>query len=109
MRNSPDAKKLNPKQLDIILKSLREKTGYQGMLFDENGFLNLGDRMKFSGGSETARALLRAAVDSNKSIDLECHNHSETVAFARLERSTVYESRATGKRIDVYPLQIDFS
>ncbi|MBO0721730.1 MAG: hypothetical protein J2P41_12955, partial [Blastocatellia bacterium] len=38
-----------------------------------------------------------------------CHNHSETVAFARLERSTVYESRATGKRIDVYPLQIDFS
>jgi hypothetical protein len=109
LRNSPDAKKLNPKQLETILKSLREKTGYEGMFFDENGFLNLGDRNQFNGGSETARALFAAAVDSNRSIDLECHNHSASVAFARLERATVYQSRATGKTIEVYPLELDFS
>jgi hypothetical protein len=109
LRNSPDAKKLNPKQLESIIKSLREKTGYEGMVFDENGFLNLGDRNQFKGGSETARALFAAAVDSNRSIDLECHDHSATVAFARLERAIVYQSRATGKTIEVYPLELDFS
>jgi hypothetical protein len=109
VRNSLEAKKLNPKQLDCVLKSLREKTGFSEMFFDENGFLNLGDRAKFSGGSETARALFSAAVDSSNSIDLENHDHSATVAFARLERATVYQSRATGKTIDVYPLAIDFS
>jgi hypothetical protein len=109
VRNSPEAKKLNPKQLDNVLKNLREKTGFLEMFFDENGFLNLGDRAKFIGGSEIARALFSAAVDSSNSIDLESHNYSATVAFARLERATVYQSRATGKTIDVYPLAIDFS
>jgi hypothetical protein len=109
VRNSGEAKKLNPKQLDCVLKSLREKTGFSEMFFDENGFLNLGDRAKFHGGSETARALFSAAVDSSDSIDLESHNLSSTVAFARLQRATVYQSRATGKTIEVYPLEIDFS
>jgi hypothetical protein len=109
MRNSPEEKKLSSKQLEIVLKSLQEKTGYAEMSFDENGFLRLGDREKFNGGSETARALFETVADSNKSIDLQNHTHSPTVAFARLERATVYQSRATGKTIDVYPLQIDFS
>jgi hypothetical protein len=109
MRNGLEAKKLNPEQLDCVLKSLREKTGFSEMFFDENGFLNLGDRAKFNGGSETARALFSAAVDSSNSIDLENRNHSTAVAFARLERATIYQSRATGKTIDVYPLEIDFS
>ncbi len=109
LRNSPDANKLNPKQLDCILESLREKTGFSEMFFDENGFLNLGDRAKFKGGSDTARALFSAAVDSSNSIDLQSHNHSPIVAFARLEKATIYQSRATGKVIDVYPLEIDFS
>jgi hypothetical protein len=109
LRNSSEAKKLDPKHLDCVLKSLREKTGFSEMFFDENGFLNLGDRAKFNGGSETARALFLAAVDSSNSIDLENHNHSTAVAFARLERAIVYQSRATGKTIDVYPLEIDFS
>jgi hypothetical protein len=109
LRNSLETKKLNPKQLDCILKSLREKTGFSEMFFDENGFLNLGDRAKLSGGSETARALFSAVVDSSNGIDLESHNNSPIVAFARLERATVYQSRATGKTIEVYPLMIDFN
>jgi hypothetical protein len=109
VRNSLEAKKLNPKQLDCILKSLREKTGFSEMFFDENAFLNLGDRAKFNGGSETARALFSAAVDLSNSIVLESHNHSPSVAFARLQRATIYQSRATGKTIEVYPLEIDFS
>src|SRR5262245_4347873 len=48
MRNSSDDRnKLNAKQLAIVLKSLRDKTGFLEMNFDENGFLNLGDRTKF--------------------------------------------------------------
>src|SRR5262249_48841067 len=60
LRNSPGQYRLGAKQLDILLVSLREKTGFLDMTFDENGFLTLGDQTKFSGGSATARALLDA-------------------------------------------------
>jgi hypothetical protein len=108
-RNSPDAKKLNDKQLESIIKSLREKTGFLEIGFDENGFLSLGDRTKFAGGSATARALLSATVEADSAIDLEAHNHSSVVAFARLAKPTIYQSRATGRTIDVYPIEVDFS
>jgi hypothetical protein len=108
VRNSI-ARALNPKQLDRILRSLREKTGFLEMHFDETGFLRLGDRMKIVGGSATARELLIAAVDRGRAIDLENHDHSPMVAFAQLGRSVVFTSLATGTRVDVYPIEIDFS
>src|SRR5262249_4395408 len=58
LRNSPGDHKLNAKQLDAVLTSLRDKSGLIEMRFDENGFLTLGDRTKFSGGSPTPPALL---------------------------------------------------
>jgi hypothetical protein len=109
LRNSTAKHKLSPQQLDVVLKSLREKTGLTEMSFDTDGFLYLCDRTKFSGGSGTARALLAATVEASIALDLECHNYSSITAFARLARSVVYQSRATGASIDVYPMELDFS
>jgi hypothetical protein len=109
LRNSTTKHKLSPQQLDVVLKSLREKTGLTEMSFDTDGFLNLGDRTKFSGGSATARALLAATVEASVALDLECHNYSSMTAFARLAKSVIYQSRATGASIDVYPMELDFS
>src|SRR5215470_14811432 len=92
LRNSPGARKLNAKQLDAVLKSLRDKAGLIEMRFDENGFLTLGDRTKFSGGSATARALLDAAVTMGAAVDLESHGYSSKVAFARLAEPLAYRN-----------------
>jgi hypothetical protein len=109
MRNSPDSKRLNDKELLAVIKSLREKTGFSELGFDENGFLNLSDPNDFVGGSATARALIKLTAEARIAIDLESYNHSSAVAFARLSKPTIYQSRVTGASIDVYPIQIDFS
>jgi len=109
LRNSPGERKLNAKQLDAVLTSLRDKTGLIEMRFDENGFLTLGDQTKFSGGSATARALLDAAVTMGAAVDLESHGYSSKVAFARLAEPLAYRNYSSGAKIDVYPLEIDFS
>ncbi len=108
VRNSPDFP-LKSKQLSMLLESLRQKSGFQDMHFDKDGFLQLGDRASISGGSTAARKLLIAAVDRAKAIDLENHNRTSQIAFARLAMSVSYLSRKTGERIEVAPIQIDFS
>jgi hypothetical protein len=109
LRNSAGERKLNEKQLDAVLTSLRDKTGFLEMRFDENGFLTLGDLTKFSGGSSVARALITAAVKMPVAVDLESHAYSSHVAFARLARPVVYLQYSSGTKIDVFPLEIDFS
>jgi hypothetical protein len=109
LRNSPGERKLNEKQLDAVLKSLRDKTGFLEMRFDENGFLTLGDQTKFSGGSSVARALIAAAVKMADAVDLESHAYSSLVAFARLAKPIAYLHFSSGIKIDVFPLEIDFS
>lgn len=108
VRNSPDFP-LKSKQLSMLLESLRQKSGFQDMHFDKDGFLQLGDRASISGGSTAARKLLIAAVDRAKAIDLENHNRTRQIAFARLAMTVSYLSRKTGERIEVAPIQIDFS
>ncbi|HZF41219.1 MAG TPA: hypothetical protein VE715_20520 [Blastocatellia bacterium] len=109
LRNSPGKRKLNAKQLDAVITSLRDKTGLLEMRFDENGFLTLGDKTKFSGGSATARALLDAAASMPHAVDLESHMYSSQVAFARLAKPVAYLHYSSGAKIDVFPLEIDFS
>jgi len=108
IRNGLEHYRLNGKQLKAVLESLRDKTGFLEMRFDESGFLDLGDRSCIAGGSAAARALLIAAVDGDRSFYLENHNHSEKVAFARLGTATLYQSRLTGAHIESQPLEIDF-
>lgn len=109
IRNSQDQYRLKPDQLLTLLENLRQKSGFMELRFDENEFLVIGDRTRISGGSALARNLLIAAVDRDRAIDLECHNRSPQVAFARLASSVNYSSRLTGEHIGVYPIQIDFS
>jgi hypothetical protein len=58
---------------------LRTISGYQDLAFDERGILVLGQRI--SGGSETARLLLRTAVESNEVFEIESVEGSDTIAF----------------------------
>lgn len=109
VRNSSGPRQLNPKQLEQLLASLRAKTGFLELGFDQDGFLALGDATNFVGGSATARALIAAAVKIGHAVELECHNRSALVAFARLGQPVVYISMATKRQIDAHPVEIDFT
>jgi hypothetical protein len=109
LRNSPGERKLKDKQLDAVLTSLRDKAGLLEMRFDENGFLTLGDQTKISGGSAIARGLLGAAATMAHAVDLESHMYSSKIAFARLGEPVVYLHYSAGSKIDILPLEIDFS
>src|SRR5499427_8046928 len=98
VRNSTERSRLNAKQLNQLLKSLKSKTGFEELHFDSDGFLRVGDPQKFKDGSASARALLLAAVSSLQLVELENMNRSTDVAFARLSTVAIYESRSTGKR-----------
>src|SRR5574341_1090725 len=109
LRNSPESDKLNTKQLDEVLRSLRQKTGFLEMRFGEDGFLTLGDRTRIAGGSATARALLIATVDGVKAVLLINRRRSSEVSFARLAVPVTHISLTTGTRIEAHPLELDFS
>lgn len=109
LRNSDGSRRLSERQLRKVLDSLRHKTGFLEMRFDESGFLRLGDRARFVGGSATARELLIAAVDGPLTIELEAHDNSPQIAFARLTAATVYTSLLTKTRIEARQAQLDFA
>jgi hypothetical protein len=109
LRNSPGSQRLSAMQLQSVLDSLRHKTGFLSMRFDEEGFLTLGDRTRIGGGSATARELLIAAVEGDKAFELESHDRSSTVAFARIGAGPVYNNFTTKARITIEPLQLDFA
>lgn len=109
LRISTDKNKLSDQERESVIRSLSEKSGFQEIGFNEDGFLDLGDTGKFSGGSSTARDLLLAALDLSFAIDLESHNRSKEIAFARLDKPVHYFNFSSREEIDVYPIQIDFS
>ena len=94
VRNSP-TRGLGKKQLQAVLKSLRHKTGWSSLDFDSDGFLQIGDESNLSGGSQTARELLAAVINGDDAYDLEHHERSRTVAFARLGSPISYQSLKT--------------
>ncbi len=108
LRNSAGKHRLSAPQLQAVLDSLRHKTGFLEMRFDESGFLTLGDRTRIAGGSATARALIIATVDGSQTFDLECQDRSPHIAFARLAIGSVCENAPTRTRVVVRPLQLDF-
>lgn len=108
IRNSP-SRGLGKKQISAVLKTLREKTGLLELDFDSDGFLQLGDVTRFIGGSRTARELLAAAVEGDNVFDLEVHQGSRIVAFARLASPISFQSLKTRSQIEVLPVEIDFT
>ena len=109
LRNNDGARRLSVKQLQSALESLRHKTGFLDMRFDEAGYLTLGDRNRVAGGSGVARELLISAVDGDKIFELEAHDSSPGVAFARLTVTTIYTKLGAGARIVGLAIQLDFA
>ncbi len=109
LRNAPGPEQLPVKQLQQVLQSLRDKTGWQDLFFDEETFLVCPEPARFSGGSAAARRLLWAALNSLEAYDLEAHQNSRAVTFGRLAPAVDFMSRRTGAKLSAYPLQIDFA
>jgi hypothetical protein len=109
LRNTLEGRRLSAKQLHEVAESLRAKTGWRELYFDEDGFLVCPEPNNFEGGSASARLLLSEAITSRRVFELEAYNRAAAVVFARLDVPVAYESRRTGMRIEAYPLQIDFA
>src|SRR5262249_57668166 len=109
LRNSNGSRRLSAAQLRKLAESLRQKTGFQEMRFDGTGFLTLGDRTRIAGGSAAARELLIATVDGRVAIELEAHDNSPHIAFARITAGAIYTDFDTKARIEARQVQIDFS
>ncbi|HZS05130.1 MAG TPA: hypothetical protein VFD58_09875 [Blastocatellia bacterium] len=109
LRNSIDGHPLKAQEQKAILESLRNKTGFMELHFDEAGFLVPGDQSRIAGGSKAARELLLAAIEGRKSLMLQSYDHSSEIAFARLGTSVVYISYQTRVKIETQPIEIDFA
>ncbi len=68
-----------------LIKRLRVITGWSSLSFDNNGSLRLGDTQT-SGGSESARLLLKEAIAGPNLIVLEDASSRTDVAFCRVVR-----------------------
>jgi hypothetical protein len=97
----------NSKQLKLFLDELRGLTGFKEIQIKSDGDLSLGNR-SIEGGSEIARNLLAAAIDSKDSFALENSDHSATITFAQLESTLVYRDSTNVARQD-WSIRIDFA
>lgn len=68
-----------------LIKRLRVITGWNNLNFDDNGSLRLGETQT-SGGSESARLLLKEAIAGPNVIVLEDASSRTDVAFCRVVR-----------------------
>ncbi len=109
LHNSFVGRQLSAEELDLALAQLRSKTGFARMRFDDAGFLTIDDRSRIAGGSALARDLLLAAVDGKRSINLQSHNRSPKVVFARVGVRATHMGWRSDKQIEVAPIEIDFA
>lgn len=107
--NSNGNRSFNSKQLQSLVESLRRKTGFLEMRFDQSGCLTLGDLNPSAGGSPTARELLTATVESDRLFRLEAHNRSPKIEFARLSASEIHESYPLKTRVELRLVHVDFA
>jgi hypothetical protein len=109
VRNSTGPRRLNESQLQSVQASLRQKTGWPELSFDQQGVLTLGTQRHSAGGSATARALLAAALSSAHLYELESHESSPAIAFAQIVESVDRLIDETPRRTHVYQVQLDFA
>ena len=91
---------------DELANKLRTITGWHDLGFDEHGVLQTGKAAP-SGGSETARRLLAAAISGEKMMVIEDASNRADVVFCR-----VIEARWTKEEIGkppVFVILIDFA
>jgi hypothetical protein len=89
-----------------LAEKLRQITGWQGLSFDENGALSLGDE-KASGGSQTARELLKEAMMGKNIIVIEDASNRQDVVFCRVIEGRWKTNAAN--RPPVFVVQVDFA
>lgn len=89
-----------------LAEKLRRITGWQGLGFDENGALHLGDE-KTVGGSQTARELLKAAMIGKNVIVLEDASNRQDVVFCQVIDGR-WKTEAANQP-PVFIIQIDFA
>lgn len=89
-----------------LAEKLRQITGWQSLSFNGNGALQLGDE-KTSGGSQTARELLKAAMTGKSIIVIEDASNRQDVVFCRVIEGKWMRDAA--KRPPVFIIQIDFA
>jgi hypothetical protein len=109
VRNSAGTHQLNEKQLQMVRESLQQKSGFVELGFDQEGTMTLGNRENIAGGSVTARALLEKAVDSANLYELESHESSPEIAFARIVESEDRQTDATSVQTTIHQVQLDFA
>lgn len=109
VRNAAGKQRLKAGQLKWVLQSLREKTGWQSLAFDESGFLMCPEPQLINGGSAAARRLLGAALGGAEAYELESHNDSPVVSFACLGSGVDYLNPRLDAKFRVYPVQLDFA
>ncbi|MCG3160500.1 MAG: hypothetical protein JMDDDDMK_01569 [Acidobacteria bacterium] len=109
VRNAPGKRRLNAAQRQQVLQSLREKTGWQSLAFDEAGFLVCPEPQVINGGSAAARRLLGAALNGAEVYELENHNASLAINFARLTAGVTYRFFNSDAAISESSLQLDFA
>jgi len=88
-----------------LITRLRLITGLKSLSFDNNGSLQLGDQT--TGGSETARVLLAAAVAGPNVIILEDASSRSDVAFCRVVRGRWL--RGESNKPPAFVVLIDFT
>ena len=109
VRNSAGTQRLNNEQLQQVQESLRRNSGFMELRFDQQGALTLGNRQQVQDGSATVRALLIAAVDSRNLYELESHERSPEVAFARIVESEEKMISPAGKSMSIFQVHLDFA
>jgi hypothetical protein len=93
---------------DQLVRSLRRITGFQRLIFAEDGALSLGDVTDVASGSSIARQIIFCAMGSGKTFIIEDHSGSQSVFFGQLDEGTDFEDIASKQKLDIWRLRIDF-
>ena len=91
---------------DELANKLRTITGWHDLGFDEQGALRLG-KAAASGGSETARKLLTAAVSGEKMMVIEDASNRADVVFCRVNEARWTKEEES--KPPAYVILIDFA
>jgi hypothetical protein len=93
---------------DQLVRSLRRITGFQRLIFAEDGSLSLGDVTDVVSGSSIARQIIFCALGSGRTFIIEDHSGSQSVFFGQLDEGTDFEDIVSKRRLDIWRLRIDF-
>lgn len=96
---------LTPSRRAELATRLRKITGWNDLIFDENGILRFGDSTP-NVGSQTARKLLKDAVDGPSVMLLEDASNQSDVIFCRVIKGRWKKEAADDP--PVFIIQIDF-